>query len=221
MSLWPWGQPHEATRFHLASRRRGGGLAARGARADAEGRLPNQTRAHHCAGRRRRSDRYCRAHARRQAFGDVGPAGVHREPAGRRQQPRYRIRGEVRSRRIHRLVRPRRHCPETSLYHRLSYDAIADFAPVSLVAKVDFFMFVPNSSPAHSLKEFVDYVRPRPGQLTMASPGTGSAPHLAEMQFLQMAGMKMTHVPYRGAAPAFSPLLPRRLHCYFATLTLL
>jgi tripartite-type tricarboxylate transporter receptor subunit TctC len=109
----------------------------------------------------------------------------------------------------------------TSLYRKLSYDAIADFAPVSLVAKVDFFMFVPNSSPAHSLKEFVDYVRSRPGQLTMASPGTGSAPYLAEMQFLQMADMKMTHVPYRGAAPAFSDLIPGRVDCYFGSGTLL
>jgi tripartite-type tricarboxylate transporter receptor subunit TctC len=109
----------------------------------------------------------------------------------------------------------------TSLYRKLSYDAIADFAPVSLVAKVDFFMFVPNSSPAHSLKEFVDYVRFRPGQLTMASPGTGSAPYLAEMMFLQMADMKMTHVPYRGAAPAFSDLIPGRVDCYFGSGTLL
>jgi tripartite-type tricarboxylate transporter receptor subunit TctC len=82
-------------------------------------------------------------------------------------------------------------------------------------------MFVPNSSPAHSLKEFVDYVRSRPGQLTMASPGTGSAPYLAEMMFLQMANMKMTHVPYRGAAPAFSDLIPGRVDCYFGSGTLL
>jgi len=109
----------------------------------------------------------------------------------------------------------------TSLYRKLSYDAIADFAPVSLVAKLDYFMFVPNSSPAHSLKEFVDYVRSRPGQLTMASPGTGSAPYLAEMMFLQMANMKMTHVPYRGAAPAFSDLIPGRVDCYFGSGTLL
>jgi tripartite-type tricarboxylate transporter receptor subunit TctC len=109
----------------------------------------------------------------------------------------------------------------TSLYRKLSYDAIADFAPVSLVAKVDYFMFVPNSSRAHSLKEFVDYVRSRPGQLTMASPGTGSAPYLAEMMFLQMANMKMTHVPYRGAAPAFSDLIPGRVDCYFGSGTLL
>jgi tripartite-type tricarboxylate transporter receptor subunit TctC len=109
----------------------------------------------------------------------------------------------------------------TSLYRKLSYDAIADFAPVSLVTRVDFFMFVPNSSPAHSLKEFVEYVRSRPGQLAMASPGTGSAPYLAEMLFLQMADMKMTHVPYRGAAPAFSDLIPGRVDCYFGSGTLL
>src|SRR4051794_35767754 len=109
----------------------------------------------------------------------------------------------------------------TSLYRKLSYDAIADFAPISLVTRVEYFMFVPNSSPAHSLKEFVDYVRSRPGQLTMASPGTGSAPYLAEMMFLQMANMKMTHVPYRGAAPAFSDLIPARVDCYFGSGTLL
>src|SRR5271166_6501832 len=109
----------------------------------------------------------------------------------------------------------------TSLYNKLSYDAIADFAPVSLVARVDYFMFVPNSSPAHSVEEFIDYVRSRPGQLTMASPGTGSAPYLAEMLFLHMAGIKMTHVPYRGAAPAFTDLIPGRVDCYFGSGTLL
>jgi len=48
----------------------------------------------------------------------------------------------------------------TSLYRKLSYDAIADFAPISLVTRVEYFMFVPNSSPAHSLKEFIDHVIP-------------------------------------------------------------
>jgi tripartite-type tricarboxylate transporter receptor subunit TctC len=70
-------------------------------------------------------------------------------------------------------------------------------------------LIVPNSSPAHSLKEFVDYVRSRPGQLTMASPGTGTAPYLAEMLFLQMADMKMTHV-YRVASIATSAAA----HCF-------
>lgn len=109
----------------------------------------------------------------------------------------------------------------TSLYGKLTYDAVMDFAPVSLVALVDYFMFVPNSSPAHSLKEFIDYVKAHPGKLTMASPGTGSAPYLAEMMFLQMAGLSMTHVPYRGAAPAFTDLIPGRVDCYFGSGTLL
>jgi tripartite-type tricarboxylate transporter receptor subunit TctC len=109
----------------------------------------------------------------------------------------------------------------SSLYRKLSYDPIADFAPVSLVSRVEYFMFVPNSSPAHSVKEFIDHVRSRPGQLTMASPGTGSAPYLAEMLFLQMADIKMTHVPYRGAAPAFTDLIPGRVDCYFGSGTLL
>jgi tripartite-type tricarboxylate transporter receptor subunit TctC len=109
----------------------------------------------------------------------------------------------------------------TSLYSKLSYDAVTDFAPVSLVAQVVYFMFVPNSSPAHSVQEFADYVKARPGKLTMASPGTGSAPFLAEMLFLQMADIKMTHVPYRGAAPAFTDLIPGRVDCYFGSGTLL
>jgi tripartite-type tricarboxylate transporter receptor subunit TctC len=109
----------------------------------------------------------------------------------------------------------------TSLYRSLSYDPIADFAPVSLVTELAYFVFVPNSSPAHSMKEFIDYAKSRPGKLTMASPGTGSAPFLAEMLFLQMADIKMTHVPYRGASPAFADLIPGRVDCYFGSGTLL
>jgi tripartite-type tricarboxylate transporter receptor subunit TctC len=109
----------------------------------------------------------------------------------------------------------------TGLYSTLSYDAVTDFAPVSLVTRVDYFMFVPNSSPAHSVQEFIDYAASRPGKLSMGSPGTGSAPYLAEMLFLQMANIKMTHVPYRGAAPAFTDLIPGRIDCYFGSGTLL
>ncbi len=109
----------------------------------------------------------------------------------------------------------------TSLYRSLSYDVIADFEPVSLVTQLAYFMFVPNSSPAHTIKEFIEHVRANPGKLTMASPGTGSAPFLAEMLFLQMAGLKMTHVPYRGASPAFADLIPGRVDCYFGSGSLL
>ena len=104
-----------------------------------------------------------------------------------------------------------------ALYRSLDYSPINDLAPISLVAKFPFFMFVPNSSPAKTVEEFIDYVKTQPGKLIMASPGTGSGPHLAELLFLQMAGIQMTHAPYRGAAPAFTDLIPGRVHCYFGS----
>jgi tripartite-type tricarboxylate transporter receptor subunit TctC len=104
-----------------------------------------------------------------------------------------------------------------TLYRSLDYDPIADLAPVSLVAKFPFFMFVPNSSPAKSVAEFVDYAKAKSGKLIMGSPGTGSAPHLAGELFQQMAKIKMTHAPYRGAAPAFTDLIPGRIDCYFGS----
>jgi tripartite-type tricarboxylate transporter receptor subunit TctC len=103
------------------------------------------------------------------------------------------------------------------LYRSLNYDPVADLAPVSLTAKFPFFMFVPNSSPAKSVMEFVAYVKAHQGKLIMGSPGTGSAPHLAEEFFLQKAKIEMTHVPYRGAAPAFIDLIPGRIDCYFGS----
>ena len=105
----------------------------------------------------------------------------------------------------------------SALYRSLSYDPIADFAPISLVAKFPFFMFVPNSSPAKSVMEFIAYVKKNPNKLIMGSPGTGSAPHLAALLLMQMAGIEMTHAPYRGAAPAFTDLIPGRLDCYFGS----
>jgi len=103
------------------------------------------------------------------------------------------------------------------LFRSLNYDPIVDFAPVSLVNKLPFFMFVPNSSPAKSVIEFIAHVKANPGKLIMGSPGTGSAPHLAEVLFMQMAGLQMVHTPYRGAAPAFTDLIPGRIDCYFGS----
>ena len=100
-----------------------------------------------------------------------------------------------------------------SLYRSLSYDPIADFAAVSLVSRFSLFMFVPNSSPAKSVMEFVAYARAHPGKVTLASPGTGSTPHLAGELLKQMAKIEMTHVPYRGASPALNDLIPDRVDC--------
>ena len=108
-----------------------------------------------------------------------------------------------------------------SLYRSLSYDPIADFAAVSLVSRFSLFMFVPNSLPTKSVMEFVAYAKAHPGKLTLASPGTGSTPHLAGELLKQMAGIEMAHVPYRGASPALNDLIPGRVDCYFGSGALL
>jgi tripartite-type tricarboxylate transporter receptor subunit TctC len=104
-----------------------------------------------------------------------------------------------------------------ALYRSLSYNPETDFAPVSLVARFPFFMFVPNSSPARTVKDFIANANAHDGKLIMGSPGTGSGPHLAEALFMQMAKIHMTHAPYRGAAPAFIDLIPGRIDCYFGS----
>src|ERR1700689_2340742 len=78
-------------------------------------------------------------------------------------------------------------------------------------------MFVPNSSPAKSVMEFIADAKAHPGKRIMGNPGTGSAPHLTAELFLQMAKITMTHAPYRGAAPAFVDLIPGRIDCYFGS----
>jgi tripartite-type tricarboxylate transporter receptor subunit TctC len=108
-----------------------------------------------------------------------------------------------------------------SLYRKLGYDPLTDLAPVSHLFSFPFYMFVPNSSPARTVREFIAHVKANPGKLTMASPGTGSAPHLASELFKTMAGVKMTHVPYRGAGPVLNDLIPGRVDAYFASGSLL
>jgi tripartite-type tricarboxylate transporter receptor subunit TctC len=104
-----------------------------------------------------------------------------------------------------------------ALYRALDYNPMTDFAPISLVAKFPFFMFVPDSSPNKTVAEFIADAKAHPGKLVMGSPGTGSGPHLTEEYFLQMAKIQMTHAPYRGAAPAFIDLIPGRIDCYFGS----
>jgi tripartite-type tricarboxylate transporter receptor subunit TctC len=101
------------------------------------------------------------------------------------------------------------------LYRSLSYDPISDFAAVAFCTH-SFFMFVPNSLPATSVSEFIAYAKANNGKLTLASPGTGSSPHLCGELFKRMAGLDMIHVPYRGAAQAMNDLIPGRVHLLFA-----
>jgi len=95
----------------------------------------------------------------------------------------------------------------SSLYKKLPYSPMVDFAPISLTAKFSLLLVVNPSMPANKLSEFVAYAKSRPKQINFASPGAGSPHHLAMELFADRAGIQMTHVPYKGGAPAAQDLL--------------
>jgi len=101
------------------------------------------------------------------------------------------------------------------LYPKLTYDPIADFAPVSLVVQYPTVIVVPNSSPARTLAEFIAYAKTSPTTLTFATAGHGTGSHLVGELFKRTAGIELTHVPYRGAAPALQDLIPGRVDSFF------
>lgn len=101
------------------------------------------------------------------------------------------------------------------LYSHLSYDPVADFAPVSMLITQPNLMCVPNSSPAKTVQGFIDYCHANKGKVTYASSGTGTTLHLSGELFKRMAKVEMTHVPYRGGAPAINDLIPGRVDTIF------
>jgi tripartite-type tricarboxylate transporter receptor subunit TctC len=103
------------------------------------------------------------------------------------------------------------------IYKSLTYDSIADFAPVTMIAHFPNLLVVPNSSPAKSVKELIAYGKAKSGKLTFASSGIGTSPHLSGELFKRMAGFEMTHVPYRGVAPALTDVIPGRVDMMFNT----
>ena len=109
----------------------------------------------------------------------------------------------------------------SSLYSSLNYDAIADFAPISLVTELAYYMFVPNSSPAHSVKEFIDYANRVLASSRWPRPAPAARPIWRRCCSCKWPNIKMTHVPYRGASPAFADLIPGRIDCYFGSGALL
>ena len=90
---------------------------------------------------------------------------------------------------------------------KAGFDPLKDFAPVTLVATVNNLQVVHPSLPVKSVKELIALAKSRPGQLTFASGGAGGAQHLAGELFNSMAGVRMTHVPYKGSAPGLVALI--------------
>ena len=102
-----------------------------------------------------------------------------------------------------------------SIYPKLPFDSVKDFAPVTLPAEGPLVLSVHPSFPPRSVKEFLAFIKTRPGEINYGSSGNGSPPHLATELFKLLTGAQMNHVPYRGAGPAAVDLLAGQIPVYF------
>ena len=94
-----------------------------------------------------------------------------------------------------------------SLFSKLPYDTVKDFVPVTMVASAPLMLVVHPSIPVKSVQEFIAYAKANPGKLNFGSGGPGTTPHLAGEMIKTMAGVQMTHIPYKGGAPALTDLV--------------
>jgi len=108
-----------------------------------------------------------------------------------------------------------------SLRKKLPYDSLKDFSPVGLVGGGPYLMVVHPSVPAKTVGEFISWVKSRGGQVSYASTGTGSPPHLAAEMLRVMAGIQMTHVPYKGGGAVLPDLMAGRVSMFFGSITTL
>jgi tripartite-type tricarboxylate transporter receptor subunit TctC len=103
-----------------------------------------------------------------------------------------------------------------TIYKKLPYDPVKDFAPIALVAKIPFVLVVNPSLPVRSVAELVKYARENPGKLSFASGGPGSPHHLYGEMLKGMTGIEMTHVPYKGSAPALTDVIAGHVPLLFS-----
>jgi tripartite-type tricarboxylate transporter receptor subunit TctC len=105
-----------------------------------------------------------------------------------------------------------------SLYKKLPYDTVRDLAPINLTNGVADALVVNGDVPVHTVQELIAYARQHPGKLTYASAGNGTLNHLAPEIFKKMAGIDMTHVPYKGAIAALNDVMAGRCQVYVGAL---
>lgn len=110
------------------------------------------------------------------------------------------------------------HAINASLYKKLPYDPVKDFAPLSRVAMVPNLLVAHPSQPFKTVQEMIAYAKANPGKINFGSPGNGSSPHLSGELFKSLAKVDMVHVPYKGSAPAVSDLLGNQIAIMFDNL---
>jgi tripartite-type tricarboxylate transporter receptor subunit TctC len=106
-----------------------------------------------------------------------------------------------------------------SLYEKLPYDPVKDFAPVTTVATLPLMLVVNPQSPIHSLKDVIELSKAQPNRFSFASGGAGQGAHLAGEMLKNMTGISMVHVPYKGNAPAVTDLLGNHVDMLFDGMT--
>lgn len=117
------------------------------------------------------------------------------------------------------IASPVNHLAAPSLYPKLPYDSIKDFAPVGLIASVPMVLVVGASSPVTSVAELLALARSRNGTMTMASAGSGSGNHIVGELFQEATGTRFVHVPYKGSAPANTDLAGGHVDIHFDQLS--
>jgi len=110
------------------------------------------------------------------------------------------------------------HAVNVSLFSKLPYDPIRDFAAVSLIMEAEGLLVVHPSVPVKTVKELIAFAKARPGQIAYASAGYGTAAHLSGELFKSMAKVNMVHVPYKGNVPAITDLIAGQTSLLFATM---
>jgi len=113
------------------------------------------------------------------------------------------------------LVVPSGFAVNPSIYPKLPFDTAKDFAPVSVLAEGPLVLSLHPSFPPRSVKEFVAFLKARPGEINYGSSGNGSPPHLATELFKLLAGVQINHIPYKGAGPAAIDLFAGQIPIYF------
>jgi tripartite-type tricarboxylate transporter receptor subunit TctC len=108
------------------------------------------------------------------------------------------------------------HAVNVSLFKKLPYDAVKDFAPITLIGRVPEMLVVHPALPATTVKELIGLAKTKP--LTFGSAGAGSPPHLAGELFQYLAKVKLVHIPYKGSAPALTDLLGGQINMYFGNI---
>ena len=113
---------------------------------------------------------------------------------------------------------PGSHSTATSLYAKLPYDPVRDFAPIVHVANVPNSIITHPSLPVKSVSELIAYAKSHPGELTYGSAGTGATTHLTGELFALLANVKLTHIPYKGSGQAMIDLLGGQIQMMFENL---